>query len=91
MVGESIPEPGQDDSLFVYTHNKFVLTYNGERVIEVNLTSDAPVKLELNTKLEFTYSVTWYETDIKFENRFDKYLDSNFFEHQVHPFFAFSN
>jgi transmembrane 9 superfamily protein 3 len=83
MVGEVVSEPGQEDKLYIYTHKKFVVTYNGDRVIEVNLTSENPVLLERGAKLDFTYSVTWYPTNIPFESRFEKYLDYNFFEHQV--------
>ena len=85
MVGEVVPsDVGGKDKVFLYTHMKFVLTYNGPRVIEVNLTSENPVLLTKDTnKITFTYSVNWYPTDIPFENRFDKYLDYNFFEHQV--------
>jgi transmembrane 9 superfamily protein 3 len=53
------------------------------RVIEVNLTSDNPVPIESGAEISFGYSVTWFETDIPFEKRFEKYLDDNFFEHQV--------
>jgi transmembrane 9 superfamily protein 3 len=84
MVGEVIPEPGQEDKLYIFTHKKFVVTYNNDRVIEVNLTSENPVLLEQGANLDFTYSVHWYPTEITFEKRFDKYLDYNFFEHQVH-------
>lgn len=83
MVGEVVPEPGQKDKLYIYTHKKFVMTYNGNRVIEVNLTSENPVLIERGHNLDFTYSVTWYSTDVTFDERFDKYLDYNFFEHQV--------
>jgi len=91
MVGEVVPEPGEPDKLYLYTHKKFVATYNGNQVIEVNLTSENPVLIERGAKLEFTYAVNWYETDISFEKRFDKYLDYNFFEHQIHWFSIFNS
>jgi len=93
MVGEVVPsDVGGQDKMFLYTHMKFVLTYNGPRVIEVNLTSENPVLLTKETsKVTFTYSVNWYPTDIPFENRFDKYLDYNFFEHQIHWFSIFNS
>jgi len=91
MVGEVVPEPGQEDKYYIYTHKKFVVTYNGDRVIEVNLTSENPVLLERGSKLDFTYSVLWFPTDIPWEKRFDKYLDDNFFEHQIHWFSIFNS
>jgi len=40
--------------------------------------------LSRGTELEFTYSVKWEATPIKFGKRFERYLDYNFFEHQIH-------
>ncbi len=34
-------------------------------------------------QLAMTYEVTWLPSKINFEHRFDRYLDNNFFEHQV--------
>lgn len=82
MVGEII-NPGPEEQLYIYTNKKFSLSFNRDRVIEVNLTAENPVPLIRGTQLEFTYSVTWTSTDIPFEKRFQKYLDNNFFEHQV--------
>lgn len=41
------------------------------------------MELSPSKKLSFTYEVTWKKTDTKFEDRFDKYLDHNFFQHRV--------
>ena len=57
------------------------------QIVDVNLTSESRVKLELNAKLPFTYEVIWKQTDTKFVDRFDKYLDPNFFQHRVRKFF----
>jgi transmembrane 9 superfamily protein 3 len=38
-----------------------------------------------------TYSVKWVPTTSKFENRFHVYLDTNFFEHQIHWFSIFNS
>lgn len=85
MVGEVVSEDGKDESYFIYTHKKFIITYNGDRIIEVNLTSENPVQLpnKNGMAITFSYSVNWYPTDIPFDRRFEKYLDYNFFEHQV--------
>lgn len=34
------------DSAFLFTHRRFDIAYNGDRIIEVNLTSDAPQLVE---------------------------------------------
>ena len=57
------------------------------QIVDVNLTSESRVKLELNAKLPFTYEVIWKQTDTKFVDRFDKYLDPNFFQHRVRKLF----
>jgi transmembrane 9 superfamily protein 3 len=97
MVGEVVPGQKQDnqekteDKLYLYTHLKFIVTYNQDRVIEVNLTSENPVPIDRSESIRFTYSVNWYPTDIAFSKRFDKYLDNNFFEHQIHWFSIFNS
>ena len=50
---------------------------------QVNLTSENPVTLSAGTQLDFTYSVDWTPTSTPFHRRFDRYLDYDFFEHQV--------
>jgi len=93
MVGEVVPSPEgkkDDEKLYIYTHSKFVATWNGDRVIEVNLTAENPVLIDRGD-IQFTYSVNWYETTIPFGKRFDKYLDNNFFEHQIHWFSIFNS
>ena len=50
---------------------------------QVNLTSENPVTLSAGTQLDFTYSVEWSATSTSFHRRFDRYLDYDFFEHQV--------
>lgn len=95
MVGEVVSDPSEKgkegaEKYYIYTHSKFVATYNGDRVIEVNLTAENPVLIERG-QIQFTYSVNWYPTTIPFGKRFDKYLDSNFFEHQIHWFSIFNS
>jgi transmembrane 9 superfamily protein 3 len=90
MVGELVTE-GYEQRPYIYTHMKFSLSFNKDRVIEVNLTAENPVALARGVQLDFSYSVTWVETDIPFEKRFQKYLDNNFFEHQIHWFSIFNS
>lgn len=53
------------------------------QIIQVNLTSENPQPLVTGAKVDFTYSVRWTPTAISFARRFERYLDYNFFEHQV--------
>ena len=76
---------------FIYTHKKLSVAYNGNRIIEVNLTSDDPVEISEGKEVTFTYSVTWHPTDKTFQDRFNRYLDYSFFEHQIHWFSIFNS
>ena len=53
------------------------------QIIQVNLTSENPQPIAPGVNIEFTYSVNWAPTSITFARRFERYLDYNFFEHQV--------
>lgn len=98
MVGEfmvaDLPAPGQqkaDEQSFVYTHKSLSILFNGNQVIQVNLTSENPKPITVGETYEFTYSVLWRPTMGKFEDRFDRYLDFDFFEHQIHWFSLFNS
>eukprot|EP01087_Luapelamoeba_hula_P020460 TRINITY_DN6986_c0_g1_i1.p1 TRINITY_DN6986_c0_g1~~TRINITY_DN6986_c0_g1_i1.p1 ORF type:complete len:602 (+),score=89.77 TRINITY_DN6986_c0_g1_i1:126-1931(+) len=86
MVGEFY-----ENKVFIYTQKKFALQWNNNRVIEVALTSDNPVPVKAGEEIEFTYSVSWQPTTTTFEDRFSKYLDTSFFEHQIHWFSIFNS
>eukprot|EP01083_Nonionella_stella_P075784 206138_1 len=76
----------------VFTHKAFSLSYHEKRVIEINLTSEHPVLIRTGDgnepqSITMTYSVEWrHDSTIEFRNRFDRYLDFEFFEHQIHWF-----
>ena len=53
------------------------------QIIQVNLTSENPQPIAPGVNIEFTYSVNWAPSSITFARRFERYLDYNFFEHQV--------
>lgn len=61
------------------------------RIIEVNLTSENPVPIEVGRTLQFTYSVSWISVDKTFESRFNRYLEYDFFEHKIHWFSVFNS
>ena len=54
IVGE-IEEGGRE--FFVWTHKKFDIGYNEDRITDVNLTSEAKVKLSTGVKISFSYEV----------------------------------
>jgi transmembrane 9 superfamily protein 3 len=68
---------------YIWTHKKFEIGYNDNRIVDVNLTSESKTQLQSNTKLVFSYEILWRPTNIQFANRFDKFLDPGFFQHKV--------
>ncbi|XP_050699942.1 transmembrane 9 superfamily member 3-like isoform X5 [Eriocheir sinensis] len=88
IVGE-MDETTED--FYIWTHKRFDLGYNGEQIVDVNLTSEARQRLELGAKVKFTYEVNWKRSSVRFEDRFDKYLDPTFFQHRIHWFSIFNS
>ncbi|XP_040578239.1 transmembrane 9 superfamily member 3 isoform X3 [Lepeophtheirus salmonis] len=80
-----------DDNYYLWTHKKIEIGYNGNQIIDVNFTSENPVKLEKNIRLSFTYEVKWKKSPVLFKNRFDRYLDPGFFQHRIHWFSIFNS
>lgn len=77
---------------YIYTHKKFEIGYNGKRIVDVNLVANEKKELLTNgAQITFTYEVVWKSSDVKFEDRFDKYLDPNFFQHRIHWFSIFNS
>lgn len=44
-------------SYYIWTHKKFSIGYNGNQIVDVNLTSEGKVKLAAGEKLSFSYEV----------------------------------
>ena len=82
---------GLGDTTFLYLHKNITVSYNGDRVIEVNLASDEAAPIAADKTYELTYSVHWVPTDKEFSTRFNRYLDNSFFEHQIHWFSLFNS
>jgi transmembrane 9 superfamily protein 3 len=93
MLGEAREGDGESNSTgrFLFTHKHFSIAYNKDRLIEVNMTNDNPVKIERDAKLQMTYEVEWHSTTKPFSHRFHRYLDQDFFEHQIHWFSIFNS
>lgn len=73
----------KEDTYYLWTSKKFDIGYNGDKIVDVNLTSEQRVKLVPGMTLQFSYEVNWKKSSIKFDDRFDKYLDPGFFQHRV--------
>ena len=80
IVGE-MDESGK--AAYIWTHKKLEIGYNDERIVDVNLTSEAKVRLQPNMQIPFSYEVIWKPINVPFVKRFDKYLDPGFFQHKV--------
>lgn len=88
VVGEADDTKGE---YYVYTHKKFDLAFNGNQIVDVNMTTEGKVLLALGAEIPFSYEVHWKSSKTKFEDRFDKYLDPNFFQHRIHWFSIFNS
>ncbi|KAK9858026.1 hypothetical protein WJX84_004925 [Apatococcus fuscideae] len=91
FVGREPEDSKESGQMSMWTHKTFEISYNGNRIIEVNLTSADLRPIEATGTVEFTYSVQWSPTSIHFSQRFERYLDQNFFEHQIHWFSIFNS
>ena len=54
IVGE-IDDEAQ--TYHIWTHKKFSIGFNGNQIVDVNLTSEGKERLTPNTKLQFSYEV----------------------------------
>ncbi|CAD5123825.1 DgyrCDS12133 [Dimorphilus gyrociliatus] len=88
IVGE-IDDGGE--GYYIWTHKKFDIGFNGKQIVDVNLTSESKTKLSPGVKLSFTYEIKWHKSNVQFKDRFDKYLDPNFFQHRIHWFSIFNS
>merc|ERR1712071_341459 len=86
-----VGEIDDNNDFYVYTHKKFEIGFNGKQIVDVNLTSQNKVKIEQGAIISFTFEVNWKSSNVKFEDRFDKYLDANFFQHRIHWFSIFNS
>ena len=75
VVGEPDDSNNNDGevSYYIWTHKKLDIGYNGKQIVDVNLTSETKVELRPGRKIPFSYEVNWKKSNVKFEDRFDKY------------------
>lgn len=106
IVGRIVPEVNKDNNplvselmkhhppgtALIYTHKKFSLSYNGPHIIHVNITySEEAAEIKVGSELHFTYEIHWTPTTIAYKDRFDRYLEDDFFKHQIHWFSIFNS
>jgi len=78
---------------YVYTKRTLQVSYNRDRIIKVDLTSQPSSlsEVKLGVALKFELDIQWVETHTPFHSRFDRYLDHAFFKHQIHWFSIFNS
>lgn len=86
MVGKKDKET--PDLVSLFTHLNFEFEYNGDQIISAKVTPENLVLLtnsqaSAGVHIDFTYSVHWKATTKEFKSRFERYLDSDFFENKV--------
>jgi len=92
MVGEVLRDASTGQMTnHIFTHRSLSISFNQNQVIEANLTSENPVPIKEGAQLSFTYSITWKATNKAFDDRFNRYLEYDFFEHQIHWFSVFNS
>lgn len=70
-------------SYFLHKHLHFDFSFNGDRVIAVNISTELDRRADVSAHLDssiidFTYSVKWVETDVPYERRMDTYARYSF-------------
>ncbi|KAM3726443.1 Transmembrane 9 superfamily member [Dirofilaria immitis] len=75
----------------LFTHKKLEIGYNGNQIVDINVTSDIRVSLTPGASIPFTYEVVWKTSGVDFDKRFEKYLDPTFFQHRIHWFSIFNS
>eukprot|EP00238_Polyblepharides_amylifera_P008022 CAMPEP_0196579290 /NCGR_PEP_ID=MMETSP1081-20130531/19835_1 /TAXON_ID=36882 /ORGANISM="Pyramimonas amylifera, Strain CCMP720" /LENGTH=609 /DNA_ID=CAMNT_0041898823 /DNA_START=57 /DNA_END=1886 /DNA_ORIENTATION=+ len=80
---EKILRPGQPEwRYYIFTHIHFDISYNKERVIEINVSTDPMRTLDITDEdeisVDFSFSVRWKETAIPFDRRMEKYSRYSF-------------
>eukprot|EP00882_Tetradesmus_deserticola_P017840 GHRQ01019135.1.p1 GENE.GHRQ01019135.1~~GHRQ01019135.1.p1 ORF type:complete len:128 (+),score=53.36 GHRQ01019135.1:1033-1416(+) len=74
-----------DLRFFLFTHFHFDIAYNGDNVIEVNVSTSASdprrtrdITTASSLPVEFSYSVKWQPTAVQLEDRMDRYSRISF-------------
>lgn len=69
--------------VFLWTHYLFTFEYNDKKIISANVTVSEAFELpehhEGTVEIPQTYSARWTATDVKYENRLDRFKARKFF------------
>uniref|UniRef100_A0A183CK20 Transmembrane 9 superfamily member n=1 Tax=Globodera pallida TaxID=36090 RepID=A0A183CK20_GLOPA len=66
LVGEK-----DNGTAFIYTHKKFEIGYNGNQIVLADVVAESRRELKPNQELSFTYEVSWKQSDVNFDKRFE--------------------
>uniref|UniRef100_A0A1I8MRV4 Transmembrane 9 superfamily member n=2 Tax=Musca domestica TaxID=7370 RepID=A0A1I8MRV4_MUSDO len=86
-----VGEKDDQGRYYIYTHKKFDIGRNGQQIVDISLTTEKKELLAAGSKIKFSYEVNWKPSVVEFKDRFDKYLDPNFFQHRIHWFSIFNS
>lgn len=86
VVGEM-----RDGKAMLWTHKKFEILFNHNQIVGVSLGTSDPIEVAAGAEVIYTYEVTWIESKLPFENRYDYYLDASFYQHRIHWFSIFNS
>lgn len=100
VVSSGLSRDCPNGEVCLYTHKHFVIKTNGDkRIIRVDLVPSKLVPIRQNSEIVLSYDVEWIVDSSaaidSFERRYDRYLETDFFENKVHIYsilntFAFS-
>jgi metal-sulfur cluster biosynthetic enzyme len=67
-----------DARYFLFTHIDFDIKYNGDNVIEINVSTDPQAAVDISdgvgeVSVKFTYSVRWTPTTTTYDKRLQRY------------------
>lgn len=58
VISGIVGEIGESkDEYYLWTHKKFDISYNGDQIVDISLTSESKTKLTPDSKISFTYEV----------------------------------
>lgn len=87
FVGEVEKDRSGTPRRYLYTHFHFVLAYNADNVIAVNLTTFSAERVELKphtpTEIEFSFSVSWKHTAVQYHERQNLHRKSSISEQPI--------
>lgn len=66
-----------DDKYHIYTHKKFEIGYNGQQIVDMNLTTDMSEELKPGARIMFSYEVSWKPSSVEFKNRLDRFKSNH--------------